>query len=80
MHVYKFTELFKDEKDRGLAAGLMHRILFDCPDKQISNAFKKVAEPMPDAAKVTATTVQGETVTREDSLHILAESTGISEQ
>lgn len=80
MHVYKFTELFKNEKDRELAAGLMYRVLFDRPDKQISNAFKKVAEPKPDAAKVTATTVKGESVMGEDSLHTLAESTGISEQ
>ena len=80
MRVYKFTELFKDEKDRELAAGLMYRILFDYPDKQIRNAFKKVAEPKPDAAKVTVTTVKGESVTGEDSLHTLAESTGISEQ
>lgn len=80
MRVYKFTELFKDEKDRKLAADLMYRIVNNRPDKQVENAFRKVAEPMPDAAKVTATTVKGEAAVSEDSLHTLAESTGISEQ
>ena len=80
MRVYKFTELFENEKDRKLAADLMYRVIVDRPDKQISNAFKKVAEPMPDAATVTATTVKGESAEGEDSLHTLAGSTGISEQ